>query len=43
VFKAPLTFVDGRPVAWVVPVSGQLDLKAMAAAVGGRKAARWSP
>jgi len=31
--------VDGTLVAGVVPVTGQLDLKALAAAVGGKKAA----
>ena len=38
VFKALVTTVDGRPVAAVVPVDRQLDLKALAAAVGGRRA-----
>jgi Cys-tRNA(Pro)/Cys-tRNA(Cys) deacylase len=38
VFKTLVTVVDGRPVAAVVPVDRQLDLKALAAAVGGRRA-----
>jgi len=39
VFKTLITEVDGRLVAGVVPVGGQLDLKALAAAVGGKRAA----
>jgi Cys-tRNA(Pro)/Cys-tRNA(Cys) deacylase len=39
VFKTLITEVDGRLVAGVVPVTGQLDLKALAAAVGGKRAA----
>lgn len=39
VFKTLVTEVDGRLAVGVVPVTAQLDLKAMAAAVGGRKAA----
>jgi Cys-tRNA(Pro)/Cys-tRNA(Cys) deacylase len=39
VFKTLITEVDGRLVAGVVPVQGQLDLKALAAAVGGKRAA----
>jgi len=38
VFKTLFAAVDGRLVVGVVPVSGQLDLKALAAAVGGKKA-----
>ena len=30
--------VDGRPVVAIVPVSGSLDLKALASAAGGRRA-----
>jgi Cys-tRNA(Pro)/Cys-tRNA(Cys) deacylase len=30
--------VDGRAVVGIVPVSGSLDLKALAAAAGGRRA-----
>jgi len=39
VFKTLITEVDGRLVAGVVPVRGQLDLKALAAALGGKRAA----
>jgi Cys-tRNA(Pro)/Cys-tRNA(Cys) deacylase len=39
VFKTLITEVDGGLVAAVVPVGGQLDLKALAAAVGGKRAA----
>jgi len=38
VFKTLMASVDGRLVVAVVPVSGQLDLKALARAVGGSKA-----
>lgn len=38
VFKTLLTAVDGRLVVAVVPVDGQLDLKSLAAACGGRRA-----
>ena len=38
VFKTLLAKVDGRLVVAVVPVSGSLDLKALAAAVGGKRA-----
>ena len=38
VFKTLLVEVDGRVVVGVVPVTGKLDLKAIAAAVGGKKA-----
>jgi Cys-tRNA(Pro)/Cys-tRNA(Cys) deacylase len=43
VFKTLFTTVDGRLVVGVVPVSGQLDLKAVAAAVGGKRAAMADP
>jgi len=43
VFKTLLARVDGDLVVAVVPVSGQLDLKALAAAVGGRRAAMADP
>ncbi len=38
-FKTLLAEVDGRLVVGIVPVTGKLDLKALAAKVGGRKAA----
>jgi len=38
VFKTLMASVDGRLAVAVVPVSGQLDLKALARAVGGSKA-----
>ena len=37
-FKTLVASVDGRLVVGVVPVSGELDLKALAAAAGGRRA-----
>jgi Cys-tRNA(Pro)/Cys-tRNA(Cys) deacylase len=43
VFKTLLASVDGRLVVGVVPVSGQLDLKALAGAVGGKKATMADP
>jgi Cys-tRNA(Pro)/Cys-tRNA(Cys) deacylase len=43
VFKTLVTRVDGALTIAVVPVSGSLDLKALAAAVGGRKAAMADP
>ena len=39
VFKTLVAEVDGALVTGVVPVEGQLDLKALAAAAGGKKAA----
>jgi Cys-tRNA(Pro)/Cys-tRNA(Cys) deacylase len=39
VFKTLLADVDGVLVVAVVPVDGQLDLKALAAAIGGKRAA----
>lgn len=39
VFKTLVADVDGRLVVGVVPITGQLDLKALAAAVGGKRAA----
>lgn len=39
VFKTLLADVDGALVVAVVPVSGSLDLKALASAVGGKRAA----
>jgi len=43
VFKTLLADADGRIVVAVVPVSGRLDLKALARAVGARKAAMADP
>lgn len=43
VFKTLLADVDGRLVVGVVPVTGQLDLKALARAVDGRKAQMADP
>ncbi|MFQ1001526.1 Cys-tRNA(Pro) deacylase [Modestobacter sp. SSW1-42] len=42
-FKTLVTRVDGALTVAVVPVSGSLDLKALAAAAGGRKAAMAEP
>jgi Cys-tRNA(Pro)/Cys-tRNA(Cys) deacylase len=42
-FKTLVAQVDGRLTVAVVPVSGQLDLKALAAAAGGRKAVMADP
>ena len=38
IFKTLVASVDGRLVVGVVPVSGELDLKALAEAAGGRRA-----
>jgi Cys-tRNA(Pro)/Cys-tRNA(Cys) deacylase len=43
VFKTLLAEVDGELVVAVVPVSGQLDLKALAAAAGGKRATMAEP
>jgi Cys-tRNA(Pro)/Cys-tRNA(Cys) deacylase len=43
VFKTLLAEVDGRLTVAVVPVSGSLDLKALASAFGGKKAAMADP
>lgn len=43
VFKTLMTDVDGRLVVAIVPVSGKLDLKALATAIGGRKATMADP
>ncbi|MCU1412460.1 MAG: ybaK [Rhodoglobus sp.] len=43
VFKTLMADVDGRLVVGIVPVSGKLDLKALAAAVGGKKAEMADP
>ena len=39
VFKTLVADLDGRLVVGIVPVSGQLDLKALARALGGSRAA----
>lgn len=39
VFKTLLASVDGKPTVAVVPVDGNLSLKGLAAACGGKKAA----
>ena len=41
--KTLLAEVDGRLVCGVVPVSGSLDLKALAAALGGKRAVMAQP
>lgn len=43
VLKTLLASVDGRLVVGVVPVDGSLDLKALAAAVGAKKAVMADP
>jgi Cys-tRNA(Pro)/Cys-tRNA(Cys) deacylase len=43
VFKTLVTYVDGKLTVGVVPVTGQLDLKALAAAAGGKKAKMADP
>ena len=43
VFKTLLTDVDGRLVVGIVPVTGKLDLKALAAAVGGKRVTMADP
>ncbi|EMD29835.1 Cys-tRNA(Pro) deacylase [Amycolatopsis azurea] len=43
VFKTLVAEVDGKLTVGVVPVTGQLDLKALAAAVGGKKAKMADP
>lgn len=43
VFKTLMAQVDGRPVIAIVPVTTTLDLKALAAAAGGRKAEMADP
>ncbi len=43
VFKTLVARVDGALVTAVVPVSGSLDLKALAAALGGKRATMAEP
>ncbi|WP_024355765.1 Cys-tRNA(Pro) deacylase [Leucobacter chironomi] len=43
VFKTLLAEVDGALAVGIVPVSGRLDLKALAAALGGRRAVMADP
>ncbi|MFE9770193.1 Cys-tRNA(Pro) deacylase [Streptomyces sp. NPDC005931] len=43
VFKTLVADVDGTLTVAIVPVAGQLDLKALAAAVGGKRAAMADP
>ncbi|MEO3979037.1 Cys-tRNA(Pro) deacylase [Streptomyces sp. CAU 1734] len=43
IFKTLVADVDGELTVAVVPVAGQLDLKALAAAVGGKRAAMADP
>ncbi len=43
VLKTLLVSVDNRLVVGIVPVPGQLDLKAVAAAVGGKRASMAQP
>jgi Cys-tRNA(Pro)/Cys-tRNA(Cys) deacylase len=43
VFKTLVVSVDGRLAVGVVPVGGSLDLKAMAAALGAKRAAMAEP
>lgn len=42
-FKTLLAEVDGRFVVGIVPVSGKLDLRALATAVGGKRASMADP
>ena len=43
VFKTLLADADGRLVVGIVPVTGQLDLKALAAAVGAKRVSLADP
>jgi Cys-tRNA(Pro)/Cys-tRNA(Cys) deacylase len=43
VFKTLVADIDGQLTVGVVPVSGSLDLKSLAAAVGGKRAAMADP
>ena len=37
IFKTLIVVVDGKPACGVVPVAGRLDVKALAAALGGKR------
>jgi len=43
IFKTLVASVDGRLAVAIVPVAGELDLKALAAAVDGRRAEMAEP
>ncbi len=43
VFKTLLAALDGRLVVGIVPVTGQLDLKALASSLGGKRAEMADP
>ncbi len=43
IFKTLIASVDGKLVCAVVPVAGRLDLKALAASVGGKRAEMADP
>ncbi len=43
IFKTLIALVDGKLVCAVVPVAGRLDVKALAAAVGGKRGALAEP
>lgn len=43
VFKTLLADVDGELIVGIVPVTGKLDLKALAAAIGGKRAEMADP
>ena len=43
VFKTLIAAIDGKLVCAVVPVAGRLDLKALAAAVGGKRGVMAEP
>jgi Cys-tRNA(Pro)/Cys-tRNA(Cys) deacylase len=43
IFKTLIALVDGKPACAVVPVAGKLDLKALAAALGGKRAGMAEP